>query len=486
MKKIQFISILSAFLLLLSSCEDFLHLPPPEVISEEEAFKTKADVWKLMNSVYTNLGSGSFYGGQVQVCNELLADHIDGTSLDGDYLVIFNRSSSIFEGVIGGLYSEGYKAIYRCNKSIEILDRFEYDDSSKNIKGQALFCRALAHFELLRLFAQPYGYTGDNSHLGIPYTESSIAAGAVRLPVSEVYFKIIKDLEDAETLLPASNNGYPDRWSVQALLAKVYFQMNEFGDAYNYANDVINQGNATFNIDSTEFYDRYSPQGSMESVFTISSPTLIINTDEDDSDYGQEITNWVNRGSTFSGLYRSDGTMVPSINIASSLFSQGTSEVIDKRNVWYDDISQAPLIVTTKFNFDNNQNPLDSVYAFSVAYMTITELKFIRAESAGELGTNLGVASLDLQEILDRAYGVGNKTAPSDAVQIISTARNQRKLEFVFEGDQVQQLKRRGAKGEDIYVRGAPWDCPGMILQFPQSEIANSPGFEKNPEGGCN
>jgi len=38
---------------------------------------------------------------------------------------------------------------------------------------------------------------------------------------------------------------------------------------------------------------------------------------------------------------------------------------------------------------------------------------------------------------------------------------------------------------EDIIIRGAPWDCNGMVVQFPLGEIV-VPNFQDNPVGGCN
>ena len=49
----------------------------------------------------------------------------------------------------------------------------------------------------------------------------------------------------------------------------------------------------------------------------------------------------------------------------------------------------------------------------------------------------------------------------------------------------VEQLQRRGAMGEDIVIRNAPWDCDGMALQFSASE-GNVEGLEFNYVGGCN
>ena len=142
---------------------------------------------------------------------------------------------------------------------------------------------------------------------------------------------------------------------------------------------------------------------------------------------------------------------------------------------WYD--KKEGFNVSKKFN--------DTDY-LSVPVFTITELKLIRAESAAELGTNLSTAIQDIQDIFDRAYGTGNRIAPTTANALIVEARNQRKLEFIFEGHLGQDLKRIGALGrEEVIVRGAPWSCPGSVLQFPQAEIANNPGFIANPEGGC-
>jgi hypothetical protein len=38
--------------------------------------------------------------------------------------------------------------------------------------------------------------------------------------------------------------------------------------------------------------------------------------------------------------------------------------------------------------------------------------------------------------------------------------------------------------GEAITIREASWDCPGMSLQFSNTE-STVQGFELNEEGGC-
>jgi hypothetical protein len=67
----------------------------------------------------------------------------------------------------------------------------------------------------------------------------------------------------------------------------------------------------------------------------------------------------------------------------------------------------------------------------------------------------------------------------------LAEVMKERRLELAFEGDRLFQLKRQGVLGEIQTIRGADWDCPGMVLQFPNFE-GTAQGFVYNEEGGCN
>jgi hypothetical protein len=112
-------------------------------------------------------------------------------------------------------------------------------------------------------------------------------------------------------------------------------------------------------------------------------------------------------------------------------------------------------------------------------------MKLIRAESAAELGQNSAQAIQDINEIRERAYGsvVANLTPSATFDDIIEAARLERRLEFPVNGQRLHDLKRIGSQGEDVTVRGVPYDCPGMILQFPATEGTDN--FQLNQSGGC-
>ena len=125
---------------------------------------------------------------------------------------------------------------------------------------------------------------------------------------------------------------------------------------------------------------------------------------------------------------------------------------------------------------------------FNVPLIHLTQMMLIRAECHGELGSNLDQAANDLNAIRNRAgitsevYLLGPDATAED---IVTAARHEDRKETLGMGLWVEQLQRRGTMGEDIMIRNAPWDCPGMALQFSASE-GNVAGFEFNEVGGCN
>ncbi|AHM63312.1 RagB/SusD domain-containing protein [Flammeovirgaceae bacterium 311] len=444
-----------------TACEPDLTVPLRGEITDEQALSDPAALRKTLNGIYQLLGNDRTYGGRFQIANDLLGDDINGSSLTGDYGSVYTRTTTIFGDVKNQLYSEPYIAIYRANVVLENLQVVTNQQERAILEGEAKFLRAISHFAVARLFAQPYVSGQANTQPGIPIRTSTESSAAVRASVGEVYEQIISDLQDAADLLPAQNAPFATEWAAKGVLARVYFQMNDFQNAYTYANDVIENSQFEFNPSSEEFLLRFSQEESSESILSIVN-------DERNTNIGAE----------FRNQYRSD-VAIPNLRVAPALFNLASANSADARNAWYDNETYPGNIVLTKFNRD----------FFSVPLVHITELKLIRAESAAELNQNLEVAIADINDIIRRAYGENStRLLPDNAAAAVikQRVREERRLELVGEGDRGQELKRRGALGENIVVRGAPYDCPGAVLQFPQGEIANSPGFVKNIESGCN
>jgi hypothetical protein len=443
------------FLVLLigaAGCKKYLNAPPINVITKAEALKDEAGVSAVMNGAYKLLND-NVLGGKYQVISELMGDNIQGNLLNGDFGEFYNRNSSIFGDYKKNFYLDVYQSIYRANTVLENLNVAA--SKRDNLEGQALFIRALSHLIAVRFFAQPYGYSSNNDHLGVPLKVTTQITPGVRATVKQVYDQIIADLKMAETKLPDNNNGYATTWAAKALLARVYFSMNDFTNAYSYSNAVIISGKFQFESDYSK---RFSAGLSTEAIFSmVNAP------------------NTFDAGGELRGQFKSD------INVPTLLFTPTTYALVntsnDIRKAWFDVVKYPGRIATTKYNKDR----------FSVPILHLTEMKLIRAESAAELNSNLTIAVGDINDILNRAYA-GTRSIPtnSSAALIKTNVRLQRSIEMIAEGDRLYEIKRIGAKGENVDRRGAVWNCPGFVLQFPQEEISSDVNFIKNPEGGCN
>jgi len=185
-----------------------------------------------------------------------------------------------------------------------------------------------------------------------------------------------------------------------------------------------------------------------------------------------------NRAGAFINNYRSDNNPNPALK-PSSNFVKEAMDPLDRRSAFYEIKNEGKsneFFVCHKFDKD----------VFNVPLLNYSDLALMHAESLVETGGDLATAIQLTDAIRKRAYDT-NFVALDPAINSTNLKieiQKQRKLEFAFEGDWTQQLRRRGAAGETITIRQSPWDCPGMLIQFPMSE--RTAGFIFNEEGGCN
>lgn len=455
-----------------SSCsDDFLAVVPPTAVPDSVFVNNSSDLKQVLNASYEALSKENFAGGKLQLMNELPADNINGSTIEGDWKAAYERSVGVFNSVTREVIAEGYKVVNRANYVLENVDRFSDLAASDKlaISAEARFLRGVAHFELVRLFAQPYGFSGsingktytNNAHPGIPLRLKYGTEQLGRSTVSEVYASVIEDLKFAEANLTdtegAGGRGHATRMSARGYLAKVYFQMNDFTNAYDYSNQVISSG--LFALDSLGA--RYGTAWSSENVFAMYSANGSDNT-----------TVFFNSQYAFDPIRKE-----ANIAFSNSLYAL-VANTSDNRSKWF--LSASGLNWSTKFavgRIGHNQ------------LCHLTELLLIRGESAAELG-NLTTAIADINAIRSRA-GLIDIDAASTASVVIENARTQRRLELYAEGNRVQDLKRVGAllasRGDNTFtIRGSAWDCPGLVYQFPDNELSGNLDIEPNPTGGCN
>lgn len=456
----------------ITSCEKNLDVEletGENALTPENAIKNKNDLQELLNSCYD--ACANMMNGQFQVASDLLADDVSKpTNNDGFITGIYNRQSDQFNTFIGRAFAQPYFTIYRCNVMDLYYDKVELSEDEKNrFQGEAAFLRALCHFEAVKLWAHPYGYTPDNSHLGIIIRKRALNEAIPRSTVKETYDYIISELQSAIAKLPAQNGVYANKNGAKALLAKVYFQMNDYANALPLLDEIINTGGYQLS-DSLNRFVRDNVAN--EIVFGFVS--------------GNNAYETGSRSGEFKDKYRNDlqgDNVLPVLCLSGELAGILSSDTTDQRSKltrYYFKGQPNQQMATTKFNLNN----------FAAPYLHLTDLKLMRAEILAIQG-NSSAAISDLTPIIKRAYLPSSAketfVATLSGPSLVDEIRLQRRIEMNCEGDRLHQVKRIGvSKGQNnLMVRGVPWNCNGMILQFPAS-CGTSRVFVFNPTTICN
>ena len=151
----------------LSSCNDFLDEQPDNrtiIDSEEKAIKmlvsayADSQPWLFLEMASDNTDNhGANYDGWSRFWQESY-EWSDPTETDNE------DAAHTWEA--------HYMAIANANEVLKAIDKMEMTDKLSAAKGEALICRAYAHFVLVNVFCQHY----DPAHpddLGIPYMEKA-------------------------------------------------------------------------------------------------------------------------------------------------------------------------------------------------------------------------------------------------------------------------------------------------------------------------
>ena len=450
-----------------TSCERILDFQAnsDSQIPADSAILTIEDAEQLLVSVY-DVAANAF-NGRFQNIPEVMSDNLaDPLGLNGEYAQIYRWTSSFFNGSFGGEYRDAYIAIYRANTLLEEVADLEgaTPEAIQRISAEAKFIRAISHYHVVRIWAMPYGYTSDNSHLGIPLKLSADQTPQMRATVAEVYDAIKSDLLDAEASLPADNGIFANQMAAKAMLAHVYLEMGDFAAAKSKATEVINSGDFSLEQDLTaRFNDHLNGDLPEEFIFTLVSTNEVSAND----------TLVDERGTGFVGNYRSDDPNAnPALKASQDLHVAATADTSDLRGqLWYavrNAGTPDETYVISKFDASFIDVPL----------LHLTQLYLIYAECAVRLGQDQSVALGYVNALRQRA-GLTDLSSLS-----LADVMRERRLELACEGDRLFQLKRQGVLGEIQKIRGVDWDCPGMVLQFPNFE-GTAQGFIYNEEGGC-
>ena len=458
------------------SCgEDFLDLQPPLEVANEAFLQTVDDFRAATLGAYDQMQLADYYGRYFVLIPDIMGEDIkqNASANRGKEWAEYNGAPTTNQNEHREFWGEIYEMINMTNLMINAefeppaSVRAEYDDYI----GQAYALRALAHFDLVRLFAQTYTFTADASHPGIPVvTEFNPEQLPGRNTVAEVYEQIISDFETAIPLLSsdAANAGIMTAEAAEALLSRVYLYMGRYAEAEALATEVINSERFSLvprDAYANQFLDGNSPEAIFEIIFN--------QVDNPGSDH-------------VGGMYKASGygDYLPSQQLF-DLFEEG-----DIRATLFIDDDDLDGII-----YANAEGEGKRVYKYpsegsiiatdNVPVIRLSEVYLIRAESRAEQG-NFDGALADLNMIRERA-GVGPITGLSGEA-LIDEILLERRRELFAEGHRVFDITRRGQN----LVRT---DCTSptcevtfpdtnFILPLPQEETDVNTNIEQAPGYG--
>ena len=428
------------------SCEDYVDVEPLNTLSASSALNSSEKVIGALNGVYNTMSSTALLGGDLIFVAELLA--ADGKITFGgtfnDPRQIINKQILTTNSRVTNIFNIGYSAINRANLVLEAIDIVDEADRDR-VEGEALFARALIHFELIKLFAKPYSDGNASSNLGIvlkteasPFNGGDISSDCnSRSTVEQVYDRILADLIAASALVPTSNGIYANKSTVNAVLARVYLQMGNYAGARDAANDAINDSGAS--LVPTYRFAFAQDANTSEDIFSIQVSEI----------------DGANGMNTFLAPSAQGGR-------GDVRITDGFANFLTAENRGFNANSNVAMITgsyTTKWynQFGN------------VQMVRLPELLLMRAEANLELGTSVGATpQQDLNTVRARV-GLPSVTAT------INSVFNERISELAFEGQYLHDFKRR-----QLTIEGFSFDANELVFPIPQNQINACPDTQQN------
>ena len=271
-----------ASLLFFTSCNEWLDVRQEGEFEAEDLYANGEGYRAVINKLYKMMAESSLYGenltyGVVDCMSQqyALTEESNANSVYRSF-ADFKYTDNGVPDQIDAMWLNGYRMIANANDLLQRIrnaedDMFEFGAVERHlIEGEARACRALVHFEFLRLFAPRVEDAGED--LFVPYVEHYPNTYASSIAVRPFLEKVINDLTEAKRLVaefdtsadgrlvnataaartaaaPTNNFGYDNffagreyrlsYYSITALLARVYQWAGMQEEAFACAREVI-------------------------------------------------------------------------------------------------------------------------------------------------------------------------------------------------------------------------------------------------------
>ena len=424
--------VLLLFVLVVSSCKKFLEQPPYNNVSVDDIFKDFEGARTTVIGLYDKLKSTEYYLRDFYVYPELAGGNIKYSRTNNQLLLAsysFTRDA-LTDNDLRNFYTQAYGLIYGANSVLQNIDRAaDATPSQKDrMRAEALTIRALVHFDLVRTFAQPYGFTTDASHTGIvlrTVNPSVLTPTPPSASVKQVYDQVLADLDLAIGLYGKSVSIYPNgdartflsADAAKALKSRVALYKDDAATVIAVATELIASNRYPL-ISNGQYVTSWKGHNiSSESIFELFVPVS---------------------GSSggLGGYYNPANTLQAQLATSNDLLALYASGDVRGTTTMF--VSQpgigGPFYFSRKY-----QGMADSIN--NIRVIRSSELYLNRAEAYAKTG-NLTLALSDLNLIRKRANPAAVNFSSSNQQAVIDEILNERRRELAFEGHLFFDLAR--------------------------------------------
>jgi starch-binding outer membrane protein, SusD/RagB family len=458
------------------SCTD-LETNPRQSLTPEVALNSVEGYQAVANSMYRLANGFTYYGQQMMIAPEILADNLRLIANTGRYQGEEANGDRDHIGLWNGVV---YGAINDANLILAGIDGegVRGDQQDKDfIKGDAYFMRALFYFDLCRVYGYEPGREVNGFNLGpiLRLTPTLVASDAnfrERATVLEVYQQIESDLKASLSLtapVPVGSQGvyYANTGAALALLARLYLYWGRMDDAAAAATSAMNllglRSNGDGLVEPGNYVQGFSRAPHPESLFELEI----------------RLVDW----STVDGVNNSLNSLTSNTDPAAQFIIGASNELIEtfepgdvRRNCWAETTREGiegPVYASRKWTGYKGD------FLENLPIIRASELYLIRAEARYQ--SNPASARADINALRSKR-GLGPIDNLVTGQALFNRIMLERRQEFALEGHRFFDLKRNGMNiskhGNFLEV---PYTDYRILSNLPLSQIQLNNKLVQNP-----
>jgi hypothetical protein len=216
---------------------DILDENPESFISSENFYKTRSDAITAVTAAYAANKTNGDTNRNFNILGDVTSDDVSPLLNNNDRVQLDQYTHTPQNSILRETWQNFYLGITRCNAVVERVPLIQMDETLKGrLIAEAQFLRGFYYFHLVRLFGKvPLVLKETTSLAGVVYPK--------REEVNVVYQQIIKDFQDAESVLPISytgaDRGRATKGAAKAYLSLVYLTLKDYAKAAEKAKEVM-------------------------------------------------------------------------------------------------------------------------------------------------------------------------------------------------------------------------------------------------------